>query len=64
MRNRWLGGIWRLWHDQHGASALEYGLICALIFLAMAAAVGTVADETTSMWGKVTDEYNAVAPQP
>jgi len=36
--------------DQGGATAIEYGLIVGLIFLAILASVGTVAGLTTAMF--------------
>ena len=41
--------------DRRGATAVEYGLILALIFLAMVAAVQGLAGETTKMWNNVSD---------
>ena len=43
----------RLAADQRGATAVEYGLIVALIVVAMIASLAGVADETTSMWNNV-----------
>ncbi|WP_076744828.1 Flp family type IVb pilin [Sphingomonas jeddahensis] len=45
----------RLVRDQRGATAVEYGLILALVFLAMIAAVQGVADETIGMWDYVSN---------
>ena len=39
--------------DERGATAVEYGLILALIFLAMVGAVGSFASTTTEMWNNV-----------
>ncbi len=39
--------------DDNGATAVEYGLILALIFLAMAGAVAGVGTETGVMWNDV-----------
>ena len=39
--------------DERGATAVEYGLILALIFLAMVGAVATFAQTTTTMWNDV-----------
>jgi pilus assembly protein Flp/PilA len=46
----------RLIRDTRAATAVEYGLILALVFLAMAGALGTVADKTIGMWDYVSDE--------
>ena len=39
--------------DRSGATAVEYGLIVALIVIAMIAALNTFANETISMWDRV-----------
>jgi pilus assembly protein Flp/PilA len=44
-----------LLQDCRGATAVEYGLILALIFLAMVAAVQGVATKTTAMWNNVSN---------
>lgn len=43
----------RLASDISGATAVEYGLILAMIFLAMVVAVQNFGNETISMWTKV-----------
>ena len=43
----------RLLRDTQGATAIEYGLIAALIVLAMMAALNTFANNTNEMWDKV-----------
>jgi len=45
--------IKRIASDISGATAVEYGLILALIFLAMLAAVQNFGNQTISMWNKV-----------
>ena len=42
--------------DEHGATAVEYGLILALIFLAMVGAVSTFGQTTINMWDNVSNE--------
>ena len=44
---------------QRGATAVEYGLILALVVLAMMAALSNVATKTTSMWNNVATEVLA-----
>ena len=39
--------------DSRGATAIEYGLIVALIVIVMVAALKQVADANTNMWGNV-----------
>jgi pilus assembly protein Flp/PilA len=43
----------RIASDISGATAVEYGLILALIFLAMLAAIQNFGTKTISMWNKV-----------
>ena len=42
-----------LLRDTRGATAIEYGLIAALIVIAMMAARQGLANETITMWGDV-----------
>lgn len=48
--------IARLRDDESGATAIEYGLICAMIVIAMIAALKGVADSTVGLWTKVKDD--------
>ncbi|MDE8654352.1 Flp family type IVb pilin [Novosphingobium album (ex Liu et al. 2023)] len=41
--------------DDRGASAVEFGLICAMIVLGLIAAVRGVAEENSKMWNFVSD---------
>jgi pilus assembly protein Flp/PilA len=41
---------------ERGATAVEYGLIIAMIVLAMVAALNNVATKTTDMWNNVATE--------
>ena len=50
--------IKRIASDISGATAVEYGLILALIFLAMLAAIQNFGNSTISMWNKVSDATN------
>ncbi len=43
----------RLLRDEHGATAVEYGLILAMVVLAMLSALSGVAKENTKMWNDV-----------
>ncbi|MFN3387700.1 MAG: Flp family type IVb pilin [Allosphingosinicella sp.] len=46
--------VWaRLASDERGASAVEYGLIIALVVLAMIGALSQVAGSTIGMWNGV-----------
>lgn len=42
--------------DTSGATAVEYGLILSLIFLAMLAAVQNFGNVTITMWNKVSND--------
>ncbi len=54
--------ITALIRDEQGTSAIEMGLICALIVLAMLTALQNFASETQATWNNVsTATHNAVA---
>lgn len=42
--------------DQKGATAVEYGLIIGLVFLAIVSGVTLLAATTTGMWNNVSSE--------
>ena len=46
--------LWKLVRDEKAATAVEYGLICALIVVACMGAIGLVATHTINMWNDVT----------
>lgn len=43
----------RLLSDERGATAVEYGLICVLMVLAIIGIVQAMANEINAMWGYV-----------
>ena len=45
----------RLLRDNRGATAVEYGLIVALVVIAILGALRGVANENTGLWAVVTD---------
>lgn len=47
--------FYRLMRSTRAATAVEYGLILALVFLAAVVAVGNVAESTNNMWGNVSE---------
>ena len=49
----------RLIKTQKGATAVEYGLIAALVVLTMMVALINVADTTSGMWGNVSTKVQA-----
>ena len=51
--------IKRLIGNEAGATAIEYGLILALIVLAMMSALDAFADGSISMWNNVSSQTSA-----
>ena len=51
--------FFRIIKDERGATAVEYGLILAMIFLAMVGALTVVASTTTEMWNFVTEQVTS-----
>jgi len=49
----------KLARDEQGATAIEYGLIAALIAVAAIAAMGTLGDTLTNTFGEVSSEMQA-----
>ncbi len=49
----------KLCRNRKGGAAIEYGLMCALIVLAMIAALANLADITTNMWSDVSNKVEA-----
>ena len=47
--------IFGIFKDQRGATAVEYGLILAMIFLAMVGAISLFASASVSMWDNVAE---------
>jgi pilus assembly protein Flp/PilA len=47
-----------IFKDERGATAVEYGLILAMIFLAMAAAVASVGTTTGGIWNNVSEKVS------
>jgi pilus assembly protein Flp/PilA len=52
--------IGKIWADQSGATAVEYGLIASLIVIAMMAALQSVADENGNKWEQVREAAEEV----
>ncbi len=46
----------RLRSDKRGATAIEYGLIAALIVISMLAGLGTLGGGANGMWGKMANK--------
>ena len=48
--------------DERGATAIEYGLICALIVVAMMGGLQSLGGGVGGMWGKLGDTANTYMP--
>ena len=48
----------RLRSDKRGATAIEYGLIAALIAVALVASIRTLGGGANGMWGRMANEVN------
>jgi pilus assembly protein Flp/PilA len=46
----------RLFHNQDGATAIEYALICALIVLACVVGLTALGGGSNGMWSKVSND--------
>ena len=55
-RRAWLRRIFR---DQRGATAVEYGLILALIFLAIAGGVASLGSSVQARWNEIADRVTS-----
>lgn len=53
----------RLFHDEHAATAVEYGLILAMIVIAMIGALSGVANETIGKWDDIEAKSQAAINQ-
>lgn len=56
MLRRLSGRLTPAMRDSRGATAVEYGLIIALIVIVMVAALKQVASANTNMWGNVSSQ--------
>lgn len=60
LRGRKLSGaVARFASDEAGATAIEYSLIVALIFVAIIAAVNAFADSTNDMYSEISSTLEA-----
>jgi pilus assembly protein Flp/PilA len=53
-----MGRFSRICKDERGATAVEYGLILGLIFLAMVGAVSQFASTTINMWTMIEEKVS------
>lgn len=54
--------LYRLARDCRGATAIEYGLICALIVVAIIVSVGAVGGQTHDMWSNMANKVASAEP--
>ena len=52
-----------LWKDEDGATAIEYGLLAALISVAIIVAVTTLGETLNGVFEEVNTELDAAAPR-
>ena len=50
----------RFWCDERGATAIEYGLICALVFLAIITSVTAFGNKTSNIMIRVSSTLSNV----
>ncbi len=48
----------RLWSEEHGATAVEYATLLAMIFLAVVGTVAVVGQQTGSFFQNATDQFS------
>ena len=53
----------RFLRDEAGATAIEYGLIAALVSVAVIGILGTLGDNLVTTFTKVSDELGGAAPK-
>lgn len=46
----------RFWRDERGATAVEYGLIVAMIVIAIIGGISSVGGSTGGMWGNMSNK--------
>jgi pilus assembly protein Flp/PilA len=51
----------RIFKDERAATAVEYGLILAMVFLAMVGALSLVASTTINMWDNVAEQVTTAS---
>lgn len=49
----------RFWREENGATAIEYGLICALVVSVIVAALTMVSNRTTAMYTLLIDTWTS-----
>ena len=59
-KDRWGAPIRPLLRDERGASAVEYGLILALIFLAVMGGVSALGDSVRGRWNDISNKVTSL----
>ena len=49
----------RIWNDESGATAIEYGLIAALVSVAAIGALTSIGDNLNTMFGTVSNSMSS-----
>lgn len=62
MRANWRRKLRGLPRNNSGAEAIEYGLIMALMTLAIVAAVSRTGEVNSNTWNTISEEVEAVSP--
>lgn len=58
-----LRGMRSLWRDRRGGTAIEYGLIMALVVIAIIAAITQLGKTTSDMWNGVATNVTETGPR-
>ena len=53
--------LWKLWRDEQAATAIEYGLIAALVAVVIIAALTTLGDSLVGIFETVSNELQGAA---
>ena len=48
--------------DDRGATAIEYGLICALIVIVVVVGISALGGQNAGLWGNMTDKVGNALP--
>lgn len=61
---KFVSGITRFFQEEEGASAVEYGILVALIAVAIIVVVGALGGKLVDVFQLVVDKLTAAAPAP
>lgn len=54
----------KLYHDDRGATAIEYGMILAMIVIAIMLSLNGMADQINALWSTVSDKVVTARDSP